>query len=413
MIVRRSAFAMLAAAAALALAPAAARAQFPNNTVKVGVLTDMSGPFSDQVGRGSVMAAQMAAEDFNAETKAAGGNGPVAEIIFGDHQNKPDIGVNIARQWVDQENVAAIVDLPNSGVALAVSNLMREKHRVTLASGSATSDLTGKACAPTTVQWVMDTWAEGNGTARALMADKLDTWFFLTVDYALGQALERDASAALTGLGGKVLGAVRSPLGTTDFSSPLLQAQASGAKVVVLANTGADAVNAVKQAGEFGIGKNGTQLAALFMQVTDIHSIGLPAAQGLGLVTGFYWDMNDDTRAFAKRFSARMGGRMPTEDQAGAYAATLHYLHAIRGTPTMDGEAAVTAMKKLAPDDKLFGSTEVRADGRVIHPMSLFRVKTPAESKGEWDLYTLVSTIPADKAFRPLAEGGCAFVKAR
>jgi branched-chain amino acid transport system substrate-binding protein len=396
----------VALALALASLPLAARAQFPNDTVKVGVLTDMSGPFSDQVGRGSVTAAQMAAEDFNAE-----GKGPKAEIVFGDHLNKPDIGVTIARQWVDQEGVAAIVDLPNSGVALAVSNLMREKHRVTLASSSATSDLTGKSCAATTVQWVMDTWAQGHSTAQAMMARKLDTWFFLTVDYALGQALERDASEALVAAGGKVLGAVRSPLGTSDFSSPLLQAQSTGAKVVVLANTGADAINAVKQAAEFGMAQGGTQLAALFMQVSDIHSLGLAAAQGLELTTGFYWDLTDDTRAFAKRFAARMGGKMPTEDQAGVYAATLDYLRAIRGTPTMDGEQAVAAMKKLVPDDKLFKSTEIRADGRVIHPMYLFRVKKPAESKSEWDLYSLVATIPADKAFRPLADGGCPLVK--
>jgi branched-chain amino acid transport system substrate-binding protein len=403
----RSVFAL---AACLAVAPLAAHAQFPNDTVKVGVLTDMSGPFSDQVGIGSVTGARMAAEDFNAEN--AGKPGALkAEIVFGDHLNKPDVGVGIARQWVDQENVAAIVDLPNSGVALAVSNLMREKHRVTLASGSATSDLTGKACAPTTIQWVMDTWAEGHGTATALMARKLDTWFFLTVDYALGQALERDASQALTALGGKVLGAVRSPLGTSDFSSPLLQAQATGAKVIVLANTGADAINAIKQAAEFGIGRNGTQLAALFVQVSDIHSLGLAAAQGLELTTGFYWDRDDNTRAFAKRFAARMGGKMPTEDQAGTYAATLHYLHAVRGTPTMDGEQAVEAMKRLIPDDKLFKSTMIRADGRVLHPMSLFRVKKPEESKGEWDLYSLVSTVPADQAFRPLAEGGCPLIK--
>jgi branched-chain amino acid transport system substrate-binding protein len=400
----------LALAAALALLPAAARAQFPGDTVRIGVLTDMSGPFSDQVGQGSVTAARMAAEDFNAEE--AGKPGALkAEIVYGDHLNKPDIGVGIARQWVDQDGVAAIVDLPNSGVALAVSNLMREKHRVTLASSSATSDLTGKFCAPTTVQWVMDTWAQGHATAQAMSTRKLDTWFFLTVDYALGQALERDASAAITALGGKVLGAVRSPLGTADFSSPLLQAQATGAKVIVLANTGADVINAVKQAAEFGLTQNGTQLAALFIQSSDVHSLGLAAAQGLELTTGFYWDRTDDTRAFAKRFAARMGGRMPTEDQAGVYAATAHYLHAVRGTPTMDGAQAVAAMKKLKPDDKLFESTEIRADGRVIHPMYLFRVKTPAESKGEWDLYTLVATIPAATAFRPLAEGGCVMEK--
>jgi branched-chain amino acid transport system substrate-binding protein len=393
-------------AAALAAFPLAARAQFPNDTVKVGVLTDMSGPFSDQVGAGSVLAARMAAEDF-----AADSHGLKAEIIFGDHQNKPDVGVNLARQWVDQDGVAAIVDLPNSGVALAVSNLLREKNRVTLASSSATSDLTGKFCAPTTVQWVMDTWAEGHSTARAMMAEKRDTWFFLTVDYALGLALERDASEALKSLGGKVLGAVRSPLGTADFSSPLLEAQASGAKVLVLANTGADAINAVKQAAEFGIASKGAQVAALFMQLSDIHSIGAQVAQGIELTTGFYWDRDDNTRAWSKRFAARMNGRMPTEDQAGVYAATLHYLRSVRDHRTMDGDKAVAAMRATPVDDKLFNTTEIRVDGRVIHPMELFRVKTPAESKGEWDLYTLVQTIPADQAFRPLADGGCPLVK--
>jgi branched-chain amino acid transport system substrate-binding protein len=296
-------------------------------------------------------------------------------------------------------------------VALAVSTLMRDKNRVMLASSSATSDLTGKACSPNTVQWVMDTWAQGHSTARAMMAEKRDTWFFLTVDYALGQALQRDASEALVALGGKVLGDIRSPLGTTDFSSPLLQAQASGAKAVVLANTGADAINSVKQAAEFGVASKGAQVAALFMQVSDIHAIGPQIAQGIVLTTGFYWDLNDDTRAWSKRFAARMGGRMPTEDQAGVYASTLQYLRAMRAAPTIDGVKAVAAMRATKPDDKLFKTTDIRVDGRVLHPMYLFRVKTPAESKGEWDLYTLVQTIPADQAFRPLADGGCALVK--
>ena len=399
-------YAVALLAATLATLPLAAHAQFPNDTVKVGVLTDMSGPFADQVGEGSVTAARMAAEDF-----AADSHGLKVEIVFGDHQNKPDVGVALARQWVDENNVAAVVDLPNSGVALAVANLLKEKNRVTLASSSATSDLTGKACAPTTVQWVMDTWAQGNSTARAMMAEKRDTWFFLTVDYALGQALERDASEALKRVGGNVLGAVRSPLGTTDFSSPLLQAQSSGAKAVVLANTGADAINSVKQAAEFGVSSKGAQVAALFMQLSDIHSVGAQVAQGLVLTTGFYWDMNDDTRAWSKRFAERMHGRMPTEDQAGVYAATLHYLRSVRDNRTMDGAKAVAAMRNTPMDDKLFKSTQLRIDGRVLHPMYLFRVKSPAESKGEWDLYTLISTTPADQAFRPLNDGGCPLVK--
>jgi branched-chain amino acid transport system substrate-binding protein len=398
---------LLAGLAVLLLAaPGAARAEFPDNTVKIGVLTDLSGPFSDQVGLGSVTAAKLAAEDFAAESQ-----GLKVEILSADHQNKPDVGVGIARQWVDQQGVAAIVDLPNSGVALAVSNLMKEKNRVTLASSSASSDITGKACNANTVQWTMDTWAQGNSTARALVAAHADTWFFLTVDYALGQALERDASAALVADGGKVLGAIRSPLGTADFSGPLLQAQASGAKAVVLANTGADAINSVKQAAEFGLTRGGTKIAALFMQLSDIYSIGLPIAQGLQLTTGFYWDMNADTRAWSARFAARMNGRMPTEDHAGVYAATLHYLRSVRDHQTIDGDKAVAAMKATPVSDKLFGTTEIRIDGRAIHPMYLFQVKTPGESKAPYDLYKLVQTTPADKAFRPLADGGCPLVK--
>jgi branched-chain amino acid transport system substrate-binding protein len=398
-------YASAAMVAALLCAGTPARAQFPDNTIKIGVLTDLSGPFSDQVGQGSVTAAKLAAEDFEATNP-----GIKVEILAADHLNKPDVGVGIARAWVDNDHVAAIVDLPNSGVALAVANLLREKNRVALASNAATSDLTGSACSANVVQWTMDTWAQGQSTAAAMTARKLDTWFFLTVDYALGQALERDATRALVADGGKVLGAVRSPLGTADFSGPLLQAQSSGAKVIVLANTGADAINAVKQAAEFGVGANGTQIAALFLQLSDVHSLGLQAAQGLQLTSGFYWDMNDDTRAFAKRFAARMNGRMPTEDHAGTYAATLHYLRAMKVTPTMDGATAVAAMKALPVDDKLFGTTSVRADGRAIHPMHVFQVKKPADSKYPYDYYTMVQTTPGDQAFRPLADGHCAMV---
>ena len=399
----RPAIAMLAACL---IAAGPARAQFPNNTVKVGVLTDLSGPFSDQVGKGSVTAAQMAAEDFMAEQKDL-----KAEIISADHQNKPDIGVNIARQWADQEGVAAIVDLPNSGVALAVANVLKEKNRVLLASSTATSSFTGKACTPIGVQWVLDTWALGHSTVDAIMSPAANTWFFLTVDYALGLSLEGDASEAVKAAGGKVLGAIRSPLGTADFSSPLLEAQASGAKVIALANTGTDVSNAVKQAAEFGVIRKGVQVAALFVQLSDIHALGLQVAQGLQLTAAFYWDLNDDTRAFSKRFGERMGGRMPTEDQAGVYASTLHYLRSVHAHPTMDGAAAVAAMRTTPLQDKLFQSTEIRIDGRVIHPMYVFRVKTPEESKGPYDYYTLVHKVPAERAFRPLADGGCPLVK--
>ena len=296
------------------------RAEIPDNTVRIGVLTDMTGPFADQVGAGSVAAAKLAAEDFAGESK-----GLKVEILSADHQNKPDIGAGIAAKWVDQDGVDAIVDLPNSGVALAVAGVMRDKHRVALASSSMSSAITGKACAPTTVQWVSDTWVQGASTVAAMLKAGADTWYFITVDYALGQALQGDATTALNAAGGKVLGSSRLPLGTTDFGSPLLEAQGSGAKVLALANTGADAINAVKQAQEFGLTKSGTKLAALFMMISDIQSIGLPAAHGLQLTEAFYWDLNDDTRAWSRRFAERMNGRMPTQNHAGVYSATLAY----------------------------------------------------------------------------------------
>ncbi len=392
-------------AALLVLLAAPAFAQIPNNTVKVGVLTDMSGPFADQVGAGSVAAAKMAAADFAAEAK-----GLKVEILSADHQNKPDVGAAQARTWVDTDGVDAVVDLPNSGVALAVATVMHDRNRVTLASSAATSVMTGKLCLPTNVQWVLDTWALGHSTAAALLKEGGDKWFFLTVDYALGQALEADATAAVVAGGGKVLGAVRQPLGTSDFSSALLQAQSSGANVLALANTGADAINSIKQAGEFGLTKS-IKVAALFMQISDIHSVGLQAAQGLTVTAAYYWDLNDGTRAFAKRFAAEMGGRMPTEDQAGVYSATLAYLRAVRDAGTIDGDKVVAQMRAHPIDDALFGQVQIRPDGRAVHAMYLFRVKTPAESKSAWDLYSLVQTIPADSAFRPLADGGCPLVK--
>jgi branched-chain amino acid transport system substrate-binding protein len=393
------------AACLVLLATAPAFAEVPGNTVKVGVLTDMSGPFADQVGAGSVAAAKMAAEDFAPEAK-----GLKVEILFADHQNKPDIGTAQARTWVDTEGVDAVVDLPNSGVALAVASVMHDRNRVTLASSAATSAMTGKACLPTTVQWVLDTWSLGHSTAAALLKQGGNSWYFLTVDYALGQALEADATAAVLAGGGKVLGAIRQPLGTSDFSSALLQAQSSGANVLALANTGADAINAIKQAGEFGMTKT-VKVAALFMQISDVYSLGLQAAQGLSLTEAFYWDLNAGTRAFSQRFAARMGGRMPTEDQAGVYSATLAYLRAVRDAGTIEGDKVVAQMRAHPIDDPLFGTAQLRVDGRVTHAMYLFRVKTPAESKSAWDLYDLVQTIPADAAFRPLADGGCPLVK--
>lgn len=380
-------------------------AEVPGNKVRVGVLTDMSGPFSDGVGAGSVAAARLAAQDFAAES-----GGLQAEIIFADHQNKPDIGSAIARRWLDEEGVGAIVDLPNSGVALAVAGVAHDRHRVALASSSMTSALTGKACQPTTVQWVTDTWAQGSSTVAGMAKQGLNAWYFLTVDYALGHALEGDASSALKAAGGRVAGASRDPLGTTDFAGPLLQAQSSGASVLALASTGSDMVNALKQAVQFGVTPKMTP-AALFIELSDVDAIGLKIAGGLQLTEAFYWDLNDSTRAWSRRFGAVMAGRMPTEDHAGVYSATLAYLRAVRDAGTIEGERVVAAMRRAPIADALFGTVTIREDGRAVHDMYRFQVKTVAESQGRYDYYHLVGTIPAAEAFRPLAEGGCPLVR--
>jgi branched-chain amino acid transport system substrate-binding protein len=390
----------LVAAVALMATLSVASAQTVDR-VRIGVLTDMSGPFADQVGQGSVTAANLAAEDFAKE-----GGGPKVEILFADHQNKPDVGVSIARRWLDQEDVSAIVDLPNSGVAIAVANLMKERNRTALASSAMSSSLTGKLCAPTTVQWVSDTWAQGSATAHALAALGKKQWYFLTVDYALGQALEGDATKALVAAGGKVLGSTRLPLNTADFSSALLTAQGSGADVLALANTGADVINAIKQAGEFGLTSKMT-VAALFIQLSDVNSLGLAAAQGLQLATGFYWDKDEQTRAFARRFGERMGGRMPTEDQAGVYSATLAYLNAVKKAGSVEGSKVVQTMRSAPIDDALFGAVTIRADGRAVHDIYLYQVKAPSESHAPYDDYKLLATIPGDQAFRPATDGGC------
>ncbi len=394
------------AAAALVGLSIDATAQIPGGTIKIGVLSDFSGPFADQVGKGSLVGAQLAAEDF---AKEAGGL--KVEIVSADHQNKPDIGVAIARRWVDEEGVDAIVDLANSGVGLAVNTLMRAKNRAMLASATATSDLTGKFCQPTTVQWALDTWALGSALGRTITEMGGSTWFFISFEYALGKALQRDATEAIEKAGGSVLGSVSHPLGTTDFGSYLLQAQASGAKAIALADTGADAINAIRQAKEFHVVGPDTRLAALFLQITDIDALGLDAAQGLILSEAFYWDLNDSTRAFSARFAARMGGRMPTEDQAAAYSAALAYLRAARSAGTIEGDRVLAEMKKTPVDDPLFGRVVVRADGRATHPMYVFRVKAPRESKSRYDVYDLIETIPPEAAFRPLDQGGCPLVK--
>jgi branched-chain amino acid transport system substrate-binding protein len=392
--------------ALLGLSSGIASAQIPGNSVKVGVLSDFSGPFSDQAGKGSLIAAQMAAEDFAKESK-----GLKVEIISADHQNKPDVGSAIARRWVDQEQVDAIVDLPNSGVALAVNTVMKEKNRTMLASGSATSDLTGKYCEPTTVQWALDTWALGNAMGQAITQRGGKAWYFVSFDYALGKALQRDTAEAVEKRGGKILGAVTHPLGTTDFSSYLLQAQASGADVIALGDTGADAINAIKQIAEFQIlGKDKT-LAALFMQIVDIDALGLNAAKGLLLSEAFYWDLNDSTRVWSKRFGERMGGRMPTVNHAATYSATMAYLRAVQAAQTVEGDKVVAQMRATETDDPLFGKVIVRKDGRAVHNMFVFEVKSPAESKGRYDYYKLVRTIPVEEAFRPLDQGGCKLVQ--
>jgi branched-chain amino acid transport system substrate-binding protein len=389
--------------AALMLAAPLAHAQLPE-TVKIGILNDMNGPFRDQSGPGSVVAAQMAAEDFAAEAPAF-----KVQILSADHQNKPDIGAQIAREWVDRDGVAAIADAVNSGVGLAVNQVMAEKHRTFVATNVGTSDLTGKFCQPTTMQWTMDTYAMGNTIARAMMQQGGNTWYFISFDYALGAALERDATATLTLLGGTVLGSVKHPLGTTDFSSYLVQAQSSGAKVVALADTGTDLINAVKQAAEFGLTKKQT-LAGLFTQIVDVDSIGLPAAQSLLVTEAFYWDLNDATRAFARRFAQRFNGRMPTANQAGVYASVLAYLHAVKAAQSVVGETVIAELQRAPIHDALFGTVTVRKDGRAVHDMYIFRVKQPGESKGRWDDYHVVATVPGAEAFRPLDKGGCKLV---
>lgn len=375
-------------------------------SVKIGVLTDLSGPYADLSGQGSIVGTQLAVEEFKAQHKDI-----TVEVISADHQNKPDIGGAIARKWFDQEGVDAIIDVANSGVALAVSQIAKDKDKVFLATGPATSDLTGKACSPNSVHWTYDTYALSHGTGGALVKAGGDSWFFLTADYSFGQALERDTSAVVIAQGGKVAGSVRHPLNSSDFSSFLLQAQAAKTKVIGLANAGADTINAIKQASEFGITEN-TKLAALLFFITDVHSLGLKASHGLVLTEAYYWDLNDGARVFAKKFAEKAPGRVPSQIHAGAYSATLHYLKAVAALAgAKSGAAVVSEMKKLPTSDVAFGDGSVREDGRQLHDMYLFEVKKPAESKGAWDYYKLLAKIPANDAFRPLSESTCPFVK--
>lgn len=397
--------ARLAFAFPVALLAAPALADIPDGTIKVGVLNDASGPFADQSGKGSVVAAQLAADDFAREAP-----GLKVQILYGDHGNKPDVGSAIVREWLDRDGVAAVTDAVNSGVALAINGVIADKHRTFLAANVGTSDLTGKFCKPTTVQWTFDTWAMGNAAARALTGVGARSVYFISFDYALGAALERDTTAAFKAMGGTVAGSVKHPLGTTDFSSYLLQAQGSGADAVAFADTGTALVDGVKQAAEFGVAP-AQKLTGLFTQVTDVHAIGLPLAQGLLLTEAYYWDRDDASRAFAKRFAEKMPGRVPTENQAGVYSSVLAYLRAVKKADTIDGEAVVAEMKAKPIEDALFGTVTVRPDGRAVHAMYAYRVKAPGESTSEWDVYAPIATIPADGAFRPLADGGCPLVK--
>ncbi len=393
---------MVAACALLAAGSAAA--QTP--TVKIGVLNDRTGIYADFAGQGSVVGAQLAVEDFRKTHPDIN-----VEIVSADHQNKADVGSAIARRWYDQEGVDMIADVPNSAVALAVNAVSREKDKVLIVSGGGTSDLTGPQCAPYTIHWTFDTWSLAHGTGSAMVKQGGDTWFFVTADYAFGHALERDTAKVVVESGGKVLGSVRHPMAATDFASVLLQAQGSKAKVIGLANAAGDTINAVKQASEFGITQSGQKLAGLLVFLSDVHSLGLKVAQGLVLTESFYWDQNDGTRAFAKRFGERMNGRMPTMVQAGVYSGVMHYLKAVAATKSKDAAAVVGWMKANPTVDPLFGTGAVRPDGRHIHNMYLFEVKKPSESTGEWDVYKTLATIPAAEAFRPIAEGGCPLVK--
>ncbi|WP_430727106.1 ABC transporter substrate-binding protein [Variibacter gotjawalensis] len=392
----------------LSLAAVPVQAEISDGIVRVGVLNDISGVFQDTNGMGSVEAARMAAEDFN-----GGGKGIKVEIIYADHQNKPDVGTAIVRKWLDVDKVDAVVDVPNSSVGLGINEILRNSRMTFLASSTATAELTGKSCSPNTIQWVNDTWATGNTTAAATMKRGGNDWYFITVNYALGHGIEAEATNYIMKNGGKVLGSTRHPLGTSDLASLLVQAQQSKAKVIGLANAGADTINAVKQASEFGIKESGQSLVAFLIFINDVHAMGLQAGQGVLLTEAFYWDMDDETRAFAKRFAARpgMNGKMPSGNQAGVYASTLAYLNAVAATATDDARQVVPQMKKFKGKDKLFGDLAIREDGRVIHPIHLFEIKKPSESKYPYDYYKLISTVPMDQAFRPLADGGCPMIK--
>ncbi len=398
---------VLLSAVFMTAATAAAQAQgISGDVVKIGVLNDQSGTYADLAGPGSVVAARMAVEDHGGKV-----NGKPVEVVFADHQNKPDVGSSIANRWIDVEGVDAIVDVPTSSVALAIQEITKNKNRVHLNSTAGSSDLTGKACSPTGIHWTYDTFALANGTGNALVKAGGDKWYFLTADYAFGHALEKDTANAVKQAGGTVVGTVRHPFPNNDFSSFLLQAQGSGANVIGLANAGNDTINAIKQASEFGITQSGkVKLAGLLTFISDVHSLGLPTAQGLVLTTGFYWDMDEKTRQWSKRFAERHNGKMPTMAQAGVYSAVAHYLKAIDKAGTDEAKATVKQMKAMPVNDFFARNGKIREDGRMVHDMYLVQVKAPSESKGPWDYYRVLRTIPGDDAFRAMDQGNCPLV---
>jgi branched-chain amino acid transport system substrate-binding protein len=387
--------------AAVAVAAIVAHAAWAEDPVKIGVLVDMSSLYADTTGKGSVVATQMAVEDFGGTVL-----GRKIEVIGADHQNKPDVGKAIADKWYDSDGVDAIVDVPTSSVALAVENVSREKHKIVLFSGPASSDITGKFCSPYAVHWTYDTYTLAHVTGGAMVKAGGDSWFFVTADYAFGHALERDTAAVVTASGGKVLGDAMVPLNNQDFSSFMLQAQNSKAKVIGLANAGGDTINSIKSAAEFGITQGGQKLAGLLLFVTDVHSLSLKTAQGLVMTTAFYWDQNDKTRAWSKRFYDRLH-KMPTMIQAGDYGATMHYLNAIKAAGTIDADKVMAKMRETPIDDFMTDNGKIRVDGRVIRDSYLYEVKKPSESKGEWDLLKLIAKVPPEQSIRPLSEGGC------
>ena len=396
---------LLCGTALLALTAGAAHAQVSNNVIKIGVMNDRSGIYADLAGEGSAIAARLAAEEFGGKVAGA----PI-EIVVADHQNKADIAANTARQWVDTENVDVIADVPNSAAALAVQGITKDKKRIFLMSGPGSTDLTGKACSPYGFHWTYDNYAMAAGTARALVEQGKKSWYFITADYAFGHSLEDETTKMVKQLDGKVAGSVRHPLGTSDFSSFLLQAQGSKADVIGLANAGGDATNAVKQAAEFGITQSGQSLAGLLLFISDVNALGLQAAQGLMLTTGFYWDMDDQTREWTKKFEAK-AGKKPTMVQAGVYSAVRHYLKAVEAVGSDDPDKVAAKMRETPVQDMFAKNGKITANGRMFHDMYLVQVKTAAESKAPWDYYKMVKTIPADQAYLDPAKSGCSLVK--